>query len=102
MGNMRELPERHATDPLGRRIRRNKRRIGRLQFKQLLEQLVVLGIRDGRRVNHVIAVAMRLDVAPKRLSALARLLRDHHQEKSRSASAPPGAMPRASMLPCTA
>src|SRR5437879_6881212 len=74
----------------------------RLQLEQLPEHLVVLGIRDRRRVQDVIAVAMRLDVAPKRLSALPRLLRDRHQEKSRSASVPPGAMPRASILPCTA
>ena len=72
-----------------------------LQFNQLPEQLIVRCIRDGRRIKHVVAVVVGLDVAAKRLRALARLLRDSHQEKSRSASAPPGAMPRASMLPCT-
>ena len=75
--------------------------MGPLQFNQLPEQLIVLCIRDGRRIKHVVAVVVGLDVAAKRLRALARLLRDGHQEKSRSASAPPGVMPRASMLPCT-
>src|SRR5205823_5919789 len=87
---------------LRRGVRCDEIGMRRLQLKQLLKHPVVLGIRDGRRVEHVVAVAMRLDVAPKRLGALARLPRKRHQEKSRSASAPPGAMPRAAMLPCTA
>src|SRR5258706_14700334 len=84
-----------------RGVRRDEIGVRRFQLEQLPEHPVVLGIRDGRRVKHVIAVAMCLDVAPKRLGALARLLRDSHQEKRRSASAPPVAMPRSSMLPCT-
>src|SRR4029077_7566021 len=76
--------------------------MGSLQFKQLPEQLVVLGVGNGRRVKHVVAIVVGLDVAAKRLRASAGPVRHPHQEKNRSASAPPGAIPPASMLLCIA
>src|SRR2546427_3696112 len=38
-----------------------------LQFNQLSEQLIVRCIRDGRRIKHVVAVVVGLDVAAERL-----------------------------------
>mgnify|MGYP003694504673 CR=1 FL=1 len=46
----------------------------RLQLGELAEQLVVLGIRNARIVEHVVAVVVRFDV-PAQLSARRRIFR---------------------------
>jgi len=45
-----------SPDLLGRRVRRAQLRIGLLELAQLPDQGVVLGVRDHRRVEHVVAV----------------------------------------------
>ena len=54
--HLRELVARLRSHALGGRIGRAELRICRLQFGQLAEEAVVLGVRDRRRVEDVIAV----------------------------------------------
>jgi hypothetical protein len=65
----------HRGEPLGRRgadaLRRRRRaaqyRVALLELDQLAEQRVVLGIRDRRRVFHIVALIVRGDFAPQTL-----------------------------------
>ena len=55
-----------AADALRRRVRRHETGILRLERLQLPEQRVVLGVGDGRRVQHVIAAIVLGDLPPER------------------------------------
>ena len=63
---------RRAADALARRVGRHQRRVLRLQRQQLAHQTVVLGVRDARRVQHVVAVVVLGDFAPQHVDAGAR------------------------------
>ena len=56
MAHAGEAVQRLAADPLRRRIQRRPLRMARLQGLQFLEQAVVLGVRNGGRVQHVVLV----------------------------------------------
>src|SRR5882724_3124797 len=100
MHDLREFLERSTPDALRRRIRRGELGMSHFQVGQLPKQLVVLGVRNARVVENVVAVVVRFYLPAKLLRARADPFTDCHQENSRSASAPPGEMPRASIAPC--
>ena len=93
MAHRLKLGQQLATDALGRRVRRQQFGILLLQPLQFAEQLVVLGIRDGRRIKYVIGVVVALDLAAQFPRALGSKRRRGHQEKSRSACAEPAGIP---------
>jgi len=63
MPHRRQAVEHRADDPLRRRVGRAQRGIRRLQRLQLGEQAVVLGVRNLRRVEHVVAVGVMVELA---------------------------------------
>ncbi|MPN47699.1 hypothetical protein SDC9_195303 [bioreactor metagenome] len=56
MPNRSEFRQRHTTDAQGGRIRTLQDRVLPLEFLQLAEQAVVLGVRNGRRIEDVVGV----------------------------------------------
>src|SRR3982751_5423228 len=66
-----------------------------LQRLQLAKPLVVLRVAHRGRVERVVLVVVTLDQLPELGRARARLPRNAHEEKSRSARWLPGKIPRA-------
>ena len=58
MAHLVELRQRRAANALGRRVAGDKLGVGGFEFLQRAEQLVVLGVRYGRIVEHVVGVVM--------------------------------------------
>ena len=89
----RKLLERRRADAPRRRVRRQQFGILLLQPLQFAEQLVVLGIRNGRRVKYVIGVVVALDLGAQFPRALGSKCRRGHQENRRNACAEPAGRP---------
>ena len=70
-----ELVERLAPDSLGGRVRGEQLGVLRLEIAQLVQQSVVLDVRDLGVVEDVVAVAVVLELLPQLGGPLARLLR---------------------------
>ncbi len=62
MLDRREQRREEAGDLLGRRVRGAQRRMTGLDLRQLAHELVVLGIGDRRRIQHVVAVGVLVQV----------------------------------------
>ena len=62
-----------AADPLRGRVGRAQGRVALLQRLQLAHERVVLAVADGRRVEHVVAVLVLLDLGGEHGVPLARL-----------------------------
>jgi hypothetical protein len=92
---------RRGADAPGGRVRRREIRILGLERLQLAEERVEVGVGDRRRVEHVVAVVVRLDVLAEPSRALHRLPGRGHagQENRRCAAGLPAGMPRASIWP---
>jgi len=95
-----ESRQRLAADPLRRRIRGQQFGVSGLEVLQLAEQLVVLGVRDRRRVEDVVGIIVALDLATEEFRALPCLARNRHQENSRSARTLPATICCRAMRPC--
>jgi hypothetical protein len=54
-----------SVGPLGGRLRADQLRVGRFECPKLLHQPVVLGVSQGRAVQHVVRVIRRLDLPPQ-------------------------------------
>ena len=70
MADLLEALHRRAGDALGRRFRRDEFGVGGFQRLQFAQQPVVLGVRDLRVVEHVIAVVVVIDLVPELANAL--------------------------------
>ena len=66
-----ELLEGHGADPLRRRVGARELRMLGFQLLETAEEGVVLGVRDERVVEHVVAVIVVLDLAAEPLDLLA-------------------------------
>ncbi len=102
MAHRRQIGAWCSADPQCRRIGRGELRVLSLQGLQLREQAIEFGIRNQRRIQHVIGGVVTLDLGAQLLRAFARAgrgLRGHraaaalHQTYSRRARSPPGSMP---------
>ena len=67
-----ELVERRGTHALGRRVGRQELGVLDLEVAQLVQQRVVVGVRDVRVVEDVVAAVVVLDLAPQLGGALLR------------------------------
>ncbi|MNK90474.1 hypothetical protein D3C87_1105300 [compost metagenome] len=56
-----ERGQRHAADALGRRVAGDQFRVGRFQRFELVEQPVVLGVRNARLVEDVVTVVVLIE-----------------------------------------
>jgi hypothetical protein len=92
MANRREGGQRLAANPLRRRIGGQQFRMRFLERLQFPEQAVVLGVRNGRRIEDVIGVIMALDFGAQRHRARG-IGRRRHQENRRRAWAEPAGNP---------
>src|SRR5262249_7867143 len=82
-----ELVERGAPDPLGGRVRSEQLRMFLLDSLELAEQVVVLGIRDLRVVQHVVAAVVVSDLPPQLVGTLGDGLGGAHRYVEASAPA---------------
>ena len=57
-----ERRQRRAADPLGRRVAGDQVGIGRFEGLELVEQPVVLGVRNARLVQHVVAIVVLIQL----------------------------------------
>ena len=89
-----------AAHALGGRIGRQQLGVLRLQLLQFAEQLVVLGVRDLRLVQHVVAMRVVMQQLAQRIDAFLDFggRRAWPQENSRRASGEPAARSRASSV----
>ena len=90
-----EARQRLAADPLRRRVRRQQLRLLGFDCLQFAKELVVLGVRYRRRVEHIVGVIVALDLATQILCALASV-----QLNRRRARTLPGAIRRCPIWPC--
>ena len=65
MAHSLEAVEHLAQHTLCRRVRRAHHRVCRFERLQRLEQPVVLGVGDLRRVEHVVAVGVVVELTPE-------------------------------------
>ena len=90
-----ELVERLAADPLRRRVRRAQLLVVGLEVAQLVQQRVVLRIRDLRVVEDVVAVAVVLELSPQLLGSRRGVACLTQRPLSRDAAGARGRSPRA-------
>ena len=99
MADRRELWKRRAANALRRRIRRYQLRIFILKRLELAVQRIVFGVRNGRRIEHVIIVIVRFDRLAQRDGTFLRRGRDdggaHLRRHCRHRYAPNNASARA-------
>ena len=90
-----ELVERLASDPLSRRVRRAQLLVVGLEVAQLVQQRVVIRIRDLRVVEDVVAVAVVLELSPQLLGSRRGVACLTQRPLSRDAAGARGRSPRA-------
>ncbi len=78
MANRGELPQRPASDALRGRVRRHQLRVLRLQPLELCKQLVILLVRNLRRVLDVVQVVVPADLPPEPIHSFADFLCHRH------------------------
>jgi len=79
MGDLLKFRNRRRAHPEGRRIGRHGLRILRFEFLQFAEHAVVLGVRNGRRIPHVVSVDMAIEFLGQRGDAReVAVVRQHH------------------------
>jgi hypothetical protein len=78
MSHRPERFERRRSHPQGGRVGRRELGVLRFEVHQLAEQPVVLGIADGRRIEHVVAVVRFLERRTQRLHPCRRRAGPRH------------------------
>src|SRR5207253_10715013 len=96
--HLRESLQRLAADALGRRVGRAQLRVLLLDLLQLAKELVVLGVRDVRLVQDVVAMRVVVQELQPRSGAFFNPRRGHDYDNSRRACAEPAARSWASRM----